>query len=1469
MKGLSSIKQCALLLFCFLALMGGLHAQHYNILHRFGDGTISNDGTSPQSIFLAFDGNFYGITAGGGTNNAGTVFKITPQGVTSVFYVFTSAGGVTAPTSLIQAADGSFYGTTITNQIFHLTQSGQITLLHSFGSSVNLNGVIQAGNDNFYGTIYYGGSAGKGAVFMITPQGVVTVLHNFGDGNVASDGLFPAGSLVQGSDGSFYGTTSQGGTAGEGIVFKITSQGTYTILHHFEDGSVTNDAKQPKVGLIQASDGNFYGVTAGGGNSGHGTVFKVTSQGAVTILHSFLDGTVLNDSFGPSTPLIQGSDGNFYGTTTGGSITIAFLGVTASITQDATIFQMTPQGIITTLHSFGDGSVTNDGSNYPPSTTSLVQGSAGTFYGITESGGISNDGTVFSITPSAIALASPSTASGFVSVPFSYQTAATNHPTSYSAASLPAGLSIDASSGFVSGTPTTIETNTVTLTVTNAAGSSNFTLTITIGPLPVPSITSLLTAYGSAGAAFTYAITGSNNATSYAADVASLTSLANAGLSLNTSTGAITGIPTTVGTFSVNLTATNSAGTSAAATVSIQILAAPATLDQEYSVLHRFGDGTVANDGTYPESIFQGFDGNFYGVTGEGGASYNGGTVFKITPQGVVSMLYAFNPASNVSSPQSLIQAADGSFYGTTDFGQVFHLSQSGELSILHFFSSGSVVLGIIQAGDGNFYGTTVFGQPGGSSTVFMVTPQGAATVLHAFGDGSVANDGLSPSNLVQGSDGSFYGTTSQGGTAGKGIVYKITSKGTYTILHNFGDGTVPNDGELPAAGLIQGSDGNFYGTTYEGGATGQGTAFKMTTQGAVTILHNFPDGSTLNDGHGPRTPLLQGYDGNFYGTTSGIDLPDSFIINQGTIFQMTPQGIVTTLHTFGDGSVTNDGNNNYTGSALIQSSAGNFYGFTSGFSGSNPSNGTLFSIQAMQKPTQAPIYFGAAYQEASIFAPFSFTPKALFGVSGSGNIQPNAVLPQTSGGIMDALISFFLPQSIHKNYALTSWSLNETGVGSIPPNTLQPLYLSFDPTSGTISGTPTQSGTYMLTMTPSNSVNSGAPQPVTIYIDVPPSLSGATVATGTVGTAFSYLVASVPPALSYNASNLPPWLSYNSTTNLVSGTPTTAGAYVFTTSAKNLAGTNTQAVVLTVTGGSSYVPTITGSAIASGSVGTPFTYHITTAHAATALTALIPPCGLAFDASSGTIRGTPNTTGFFQIPITATNGSGTYASVLSLTVLPPTAPTIAGTLTVLAANGLPFFYAIPANGVVGTYAETGALPDGLSFNAATGTISGTPTTNGNSTIQLTIGNDTGMAASTLTLKVQTPTDYGSWTTTYGVTGGANGTPRHDGIPNLLKYALDINPTNEITATDRVALPAVGSTTIGSTQYLTITYRENALADDLAPIVQTCSDLSAWTSANATTSQIGTDPTTGDPIMQAQVPVTSGRQFIRLNITQP
>jgi uncharacterized repeat protein (TIGR03803 family) len=276
-------------------------------------------------------------------------------------------------------------------------QSVSFTTLASFdgtdGESIEA-GLAQGTDGNFYGTTYFGGAYDWGTVFKITPSGTLTTLYSFN----GSDGSELTGGLVRGTDGNFYGTADGGGAYLGGMVFRITPTGTLTTLYSFCSQSGCTDGHWPTDALVQASDGNFYGTTEGGGifnnnncfvpGGGCGTVFKITPTGALTTLYRFCSQPNCTDGNNPYGGLVQGTDGNLYGNTTGGGVESDPCPVGCG-----TVFKITPGGVLTTLHSFDS----YDGES-PYGT--LVQATDGNFYGTTGAVGPGGYGTVFKITPS-------------------------------------------------------------------------------------------------------------------------------------------------------------------------------------------------------------------------------------------------------------------------------------------------------------------------------------------------------------------------------------------------------------------------------------------------------------------------------------------------------------------------------------------------------------------------------------------------------------------------------------------------------------------------------------------------------------------------------------------------------------------------------------------------------------------------------------------------------------------------------------------------------------------------------------------------------------------------------------------------------------------------------------------------------------------------------------------------------------
>ncbi|MGO8672106.1 MAG: choice-of-anchor tandem repeat GloVer-containing protein, partial [Capsulimonadaceae bacterium] len=959
------------------------HPVEESILHVFDTGSVLHDGAIPNSgLVQDTNGSFYGTTVQGGSAGTGTVFQVDPSGVLTILHSFedgsVSNDGSYPTPSLTLASDGNFYGTTSTGgstgtgtngygTVYRMTPGGDVTILHNFGDgSVSSDGrypaggLVQASDGNLYGTTETGGTKGSGTVFRITLSGTETVLYSFGE--TASDGYLPWAGLIQASDGKLYGTTLWGGPKSNGAVFRITTSGAYSLLYGF---GTSPDGSLPSTALVQGADGDFYGTTILGGSGNAGTVFRMDTTGNVTILHNFDDGTVPLDGQNPATALIQATDGDFYGVTF------------RSGWGSGAAFRMDTSGNVTILHEFGDGSVTGDGlyifdnAYQPPAVGPLVQGYDGFLYGATSGGGSANIGTVFRLDAGLSALPAPPAPAA----PTGLAATAGNGSVTLSWSPSAGGPSYDVYDGTATGregvVPVVTGISGTAVTVAGLANGTTYYFTVaavnagsTSAPsneasatpeLPAPAG---LSATSSSGAILlSWSRTpGATAYTIYAGTSAGAEG--NSPVQSTTQTfGLVTGLVNGE-TYYFKVAAATSTGTGALSSEASGVPIAE-------TIVHNFGDGTVANDGLYPNSaLIPATGGGYYGVAEFGGAA-NEGAVYEIDIAGSETILHSFGDGTVVNDgvfPNWVIAASDGNLYGTTygggstGYGTVYRITPAGATTILHSFGDGSVAndgdypeAALMQASDGNLYGTTSGGGSVGSGAAFRITLSGATTILHSFADGSVADDGIYPAgSFIQGSDGNLYGTTCYGGKsagngqAGDGTAFRMTTSGEETLLHSFGDGTVPNDGSVPGYALLQAADGYFYGTTCYGGSSGYGTAFRMDSSGNETILHHFGDGTVPVDGLFPWANLTQAGDGDFYGTTvDSVSTAQFNVYWNGAVYRMDSSGHVTTLHVFGDGSVTNDGV--YPAFALVQGQYGALYG-TSVYGG-DADMGTVFQL--------------------------------------------------------------------------------------------------------------------------------------------------------------------------------------------------------------------------------------------------------------------------------------------------------------------------------------------------------------------------------------------------------------------------------------------------------------------------------------------------------------------------------------------
>jgi uncharacterized repeat protein (TIGR03803 family) len=344
-------------------------------------------------LTLGADGNFYGTTYQGGSNNLGIIYRVGIGGAFTPVFSFNGTNGANPYAVLTGGGGDNLYGTTyaggVSNwgTIFLITTNGVFTNLFTFtGTNNPYQGanpgaaLTQAGDGSFYGTADYGGLTnsssggfGYGAVFQLTTNGTVTAPAIFGNTN----GAHPSGGLILGKDGNFYGTTTFGGSGitgsfpGYGTIFRMSPGGTLTNIYSFTG---FNDGGFIYAGLVQGSDGYLYGGAFSGGSLGYGTLFKVSTNGLFVPLHTFN----YTESGSPYGGMTEGSDGNFYGTAFG-----EYAGYGA-------IFMVTAGGTFTNLFSFN----ISDGS-HPDGV--LIQGPDGNFYGTTSQGGANGLGTVFQL----------------------------------------------------------------------------------------------------------------------------------------------------------------------------------------------------------------------------------------------------------------------------------------------------------------------------------------------------------------------------------------------------------------------------------------------------------------------------------------------------------------------------------------------------------------------------------------------------------------------------------------------------------------------------------------------------------------------------------------------------------------------------------------------------------------------------------------------------------------------------------------------------------------------------------------------------------------------------------------------------------------------------------------------------------------------------------------------------------------
>jgi len=684
-----------------------------------------------------------------------------------------------AQAPLVQAPNGLLYGTTTAGgehgygSVFSLTTGGVFQIVWSFrgdeGGASPIDGVVVGHDGALYGTTSEGGSALGGIIFRVTTGGVFSNLHAF---QSHPEGYYPWAELMRSADGYLYGTTVYGGTNGNGSIFRISTSGQYTQIWSFA-GDVYGS--QPQGVLVEGPDRALYGTCSFGGADNQGLVYRLTTNRVFTILYSFTGGASSGGRpYGGLTP--PTADGTMLGTTSlGGS------------NNYGTIYRIHTSGAFTSLWSFTFYG--NDG-GYP--YTGLIRSTNGLYYGVTLRGTTNWSGALFRLN-----------ASGNVTSLWRLVGSRDGYD--------PYARLYLSTNGLMYGVCLLGGTNGVG---TAYRWSESTGLNVVWHFQPAPAGRSPLISLTKARDGAWYGVTefgGAHN-------------LGNV-FRMDSS-----GFVTSIWSFG-------------------------------FSPEGNTPRGELLAEMNNPEVLI-------YGTTYYGG-DYYGGTAFQITTAGTMDV-YSFGEYStNSFHPNGgVVRGPDQAFYGTawyggtSNYGTVYRLDTNPTERVLHHFhdSDGRHPMGTLAvASNGVFYGITKYGGSNDQGTVFRITTNGHFTTLwHFLG----APDGAQPENgPVLGRDGALYGTTPLGGENNAGSVYRLTTNGVMTTLWSF---MWLWDGAMPHGSLIQGRDHALYGTTIYGGDNSDGTVFRITTNGQLKTLWSF---TGENKGGAPYGRLAE--DGDWlYGTT-------------------------------------------------------------------------------------------------------------------------------------------------------------------------------------------------------------------------------------------------------------------------------------------------------------------------------------------------------------------------------------------------------------------------------------------------------------------------------------------------------------------------------------------------------------------------------------------------------------------------
>ncbi|HUS35878.1 MAG TPA: choice-of-anchor tandem repeat GloVer-containing protein [Verrucomicrobiae bacterium] len=684
----------------------------YTVLHQF-QGQPSDGGQSAAALSESA-GILYGTTGSGGSANGGAAFKINQDGSGyAVLHHFGSSAsdGKDLQAGILVGSDGVLYGATRKGGTFG---AGTLFKMNSDGSNYSVfynfvgssdgeqaRGTLIEISNRLYGTTSNAGDNGSGVVFAVNKDGSdFAVLHAFGGGPV--DGANTWSGLLHGSDGALYGTTLAGGSGGKGIIFKVNTDGSnYEVLHHFGGA---NDGQEPWAGLLEGADGKLYGAANTGGLHINGTVFRLNKNGSnYEVLHHFDGG--IGEGYRPQGTLIRSTDGAIYGTTREGGIDSS--GIVYKVQPDGSAF--------TTLHDFsgcgGDGM---------RSSSKLLAASDGYFYGTTLQGGAFDYGVVFKMRPDA----------SNYQILHNFRADPEDGINPYEGLSEGAEGVLYGSTRFGGGSA-----EAGTIFKLNKDGSAyevihRFTKTLGTAYWPAGEIV-----VGSDGKLYSRSLAGGQS------DVATV--------------------------FRLNRDGSN------------------------FEILHE-GSLDGGNEFYAYGGLIEASDGRLYGNS-IGDGDQGGGAVFGMNKDGSnFKILHHFSDTGTDGRyPEGgVIEASDGKLYGTTsaggefDWGMLFRVNKDGTgYTILHHFNSANAaayypVANLHEGPGGTLFGITYFGGSDDSGTIYMFNPAGGGvTILQSFIDADRV--GVNPNaTLIRGPDGGMYSVAPFGGEYGCGSLFRIAPIG-------------------------------------------------------------------------------------------------------------------------------------------------------------------------------------------------------------------------------------------------------------------------------------------------------------------------------------------------------------------------------------------------------------------------------------------------------------------------------------------------------------------------------------------------------------------------------------------------------------------------------------------------------------------------------------------------------------------